>query len=69
MAIAPNRLATNKYVGAMKISPVSRNPRRFTSVMTVRIPRHIAKVCGCKAGTAETSAPTPAEIPTATTST
>ncbi len=53
----------------MKITPVSRTPRRFTTVITTRIPTHITSVCGSSLGVAETSAPTPAEIPTATVST
>ena len=51
----------------MKIRPVSRTPRRLTRVMSTRMPRHSASVCACSLGTAETRAPTPAEMPTATT--
>ena len=69
IAIAAKRLPTNRYVGAMKIRPVSRTPRRLTRVMSTRIPRHSASVWGCKLGAAETRAPTPAEMPTATTKT
>ena len=69
MTIAISSVPTNRYVGARNTAPVSRTPRRFTSAITARIPRHIPSVCGCRAGTAETRAPTPAEIPTATTKT
>ncbi len=65
--VAP-RVATNKYVGIMKILPASRTPRRFTMAMIMRISKHKPSVCGCNRGTAETKAPTPAEMPTATTS-
>ena len=56
----------NRYVGAMNTSPASRSPRRLIKVMTARMPRHNARVCGSSDGKAETSAPTPAEMPTAT---
>src|SRR6267142_2318469 len=49
----------------MKARPASRMPRRFRMVMTTRIPTQSATVCGCSEGTAETSAPTPAEMPAA----
>ncbi len=65
MSIEPR----NAYVGIMKKTPASRTPRRLTIVTITRIPRQSASVCGCSCGTAETSAPTPAEIPTAAVST
>ena len=49
----------------MNTAPVSRTPRRLTRVMSSKMTRHIESVCGWSDGTAETSAPTPAEIPTA----
>src|SRR5205823_6458889 len=60
-----HRVPTKRYVGNMKTAPVSPTPRRFTIVMTSKIVRHSDSVCGCMDGTADTSAPTPAEIPTA----
>jgi len=57
--------ATKRYVGAMKATPASRTPRKFTIVTRSRMPRQIDSVCGCKEGMAEMSAPTPAEMPTA----
>src|SRR5262249_25270279 len=67
--IAPPKQPTNAYVGTIKNTPASRTPRRLTIVNTSRIPRHSFSVCGASAGTAETTAPTPDEIPTATVST
>lgn len=58
--------ATKAYVGIMNTAPVVRTPRRFTTVMSKSTPRQIGSVLGCSEGTAETSAPTPAEIATAT---
>src|SRR6266513_1962906 len=49
----------------MKATPASRTPRRFRMVITARIPTQRAAVRGCSEGTAETNAPTPAEMPTA----
>ena len=46
--------------------PDSRVPRRFTSVRMTRIARQSGRVYGSSGGIAETSAPTPAEMPTAT---
>src|SRR6202041_1806587 len=54
---------TKKYVGNMKTTPASRTPRRLITVITNRIATQIATVCGKKESTAETSAPTPAEMP------
>ncbi len=56
---------TKRYVGIMKRAPVSRTPRKFTSVMSSRMTRQSGSVWGSRDGAAETSAPTPAEIPTA----
>ena len=56
---------TKRYVGIAKAVPASRTPRRLRMVMTTRIPTQRTTVCGSKEGTAETKAPTPAEIPTA----
>jgi len=47
------------------MKPASRTPRKFTIVIMKRIARHSSNVCGCKPGAADTSAPTPAEMPTA----
>ncbi len=44
ITMAASRVPTNKYVGAMKITPVSRMPRRLMSVMRTRIPRQMDKV-------------------------
>ena len=49
----------------MNTTPVSRTPRMFTSVRIPSTMRHNISVCGCKEGTAEIKAPTPAEMPTA----
>ncbi len=49
----------------MNTTPVSCTPRMFTMVRIASTPRQIESVCGCKLGTAEISAPTPAEMPTA----
>ncbi len=46
--------------------PDSRVPRRLTSVRRTRIARQSGSVYGSSDGIAETSAPTPAEMPTAT---
>ena len=67
IAIMANRLATNRQVGAMKSLPASRRPRRLMRAMMARMTRQSVRVCGCKRGSAEVSAPTPAEMPTATT--
>jgi hypothetical protein len=56
---------TKAYVGMPKARPDSRTPRRFTRAITTRMPRQRARMWSCIAGKAETSAPTPAEIPTA----
>src|ERR1700730_18028019 len=56
---------TKRYVGIMNNAPVSRTPRKFTTVMTNKMTRQMGSVRGSRDGTAETSAPTPAEIPTA----
>ena len=53
----------------MNATPDSRTPRRLTSVMSARMARQSSSVWGWSDGTADTSAPTPAEMPTATTST
>ena len=42
--------------------PAWREPRRLTIVISARMARQMPSVCGSKLGTAETSAPTPAEI-------
>src|SRR5262249_47273302 len=55
----------NRDVGIMKATPAPGSPRRLTMVMINRMERQIGGVCGCRLGTAEMSAPTPAEIPTA----
>src|SRR5581483_6053278 len=60
---------TNAYVGRTNARPASRTPRKLTTVMSTRIPRHRYSVYGCREGSAEINAPTPAEIPTATTNT
>jgi len=49
----------------MKAAPVSCTPRKFKTMISTSIPTQSNTVCGCNDGTAETSAPTPAEIPTA----
>ena len=54
-----------EIVGIAKARPASRSPRRFMMVTMTRIQRHSETVWGRSDGTAETSAPTPAEIPTA----
>ena len=58
-------VTTKRYVGIRKTTPVSRTPRMFTMVSSTRIRRQMRSVCGWREGTAEMSAPTPAEIPTA----
>jgi hypothetical protein len=63
------RQSTKRYVGTMNATPDSRTPRRLTIEMNDRMTRQRSGVCGCSDGTADTSAPTPAEMPTATTST
>jgi hypothetical protein len=50
----------------MNANPDSRMPRKLVTVNSSRITRQSASVCGYNAGKAETSAPTPADIPTAT---
>ncbi len=68
--ISTARIVTmNRYVGSMNARPDSRTPRRLTKVMNARIARQSASVYGWRSGTAEIKAPTPAEMPTATTST
>src|SRR5262250_1051607 len=42
--IAINSVPTNIYVGIIKIRPVSRTPRRFTTVIRIRMPRQRARV-------------------------
>ncbi len=54
------------YVGPANTTPLSRVPRRLTSVITASTPRQSHTVNGCNDGTAEVSAPMPAEMPTAT---
>jgi hypothetical protein len=66
ITITTPRLATNAYVGTMKATPASRTPRRLSNVSSVNTAREIDSVWGSNAGSADTSAPTPAEIPTAT---
>ncbi len=66
MATIAASVAMNRYVGSKNVIPDSRVPRRFTIVSTKRIARQSATVCGRSAGAADTSAPTPAEMPTAT---
>ena len=48
---------------------LSRMPRRLTIVKSSKIARHNDRVCGCRDRTADMSAPTPVEIPTAATKT
>ena len=60
-----SRQRINTQVGIMKTTPVSRTPRMFTTVNSRSIRRQSPRVWACRLGTAETSAPTPAEMPTA----
>ena len=53
----------------MNAAPLSRTPRRLTNVTITSTARQSGSVYGCKLGKTEISAPMPAEIPTATTST
>src|ERR1700722_4329343 len=64
--ITNNSVPTNSYVGAANADPASFIPLKLTTVNITSTVRHIAKVCGCNAGIAETRAPIPADIPTAT---
>ena len=64
-AITISSVPVNKYVGIMKATPVSCTPRMLMMVRINSTPRQSSSVRGCKLGTAEISAPTPAEIPTA----
>src|ERR1700683_869004 len=65
-ASAASKLPINKEVGNIKMMPACRIPRRLINVMSTKMLRHSSRVCGRRFGSAETSAPTPAEIPTAT---
>ena len=69
MTMLMSSVPRKRYVGTMKNVPASRTPRKFTSVTTRRMSRQSSRVWGCSRGTAETSAPTPAAMPTAATST
>jgi hypothetical protein len=69
MTMTVARVATNRYVGSKKARPDSRVPRKLTTVSSARMIRHRESVYGSSAGSAETSAPTPVEMPTATLST
>ncbi len=53
-------------VGRRNAVAVSPRPRRLSSVIAARIPRQIGTVADARLGKAETSAPTPAAIDTAT---
>ena len=57
---------TKRYVGTANTTPDSRTPRRLTNVMITSVIRQRASVCACSPVSADTNAPTPAEIPTAT---
>ena len=57
-----NKQRTKRYVGTTNAKPDSRTPRRLTMAMNARMPKHSRSVWGWSAGTAETRAPTPAEI-------
>src|SRR3984885_2009795 len=64
-AMVMSSVPTKRYVGTAKTTPASRTPRRLMMVMRIKMPTHIEVVCGSNDGTAETNAPTPAEMPTA----
>ena len=57
---------TKRYVGRRNAMPVVRTPRRLTRVKSARTDRPSSSVWGKRAGTAEPSAPIPADIATAT---
>ena len=58
--------ATNRYVGTAKAAPLAHTPRQLTSVTSKSTARQSGTVYGRSTGDAETSAPTPAAIATAT---
>src|SRR5689334_543669 len=58
-------VATNAYVGAVKMTPADLIPRMLTIVISASTARVSVNVCGSKGGTADTMAPTPAEMATA----
>jgi len=58
----------NNIVGSRNARAVSPSPRRLSTVIRARIPKHIGTVAPVSDGNAEVSAPTPAAIDTATVS-
>ncbi len=59
-------IVTNRYVGAAKIVPDSRMPRRLARVMSTTAPIDSGTVSGSQSGTIEVSAATPAATDTET---
>ena len=66
MTIVATIAAMNAYVGSAKIAPVSRTPRRFTTVRSTRAPTDSATAWLPSEGAAPTTATTPATTETAT---
>ena len=67
-AMMASRPTMNTMVGSRKARAVSPRPRRLSSVITARIPRHRGIVAPVRLGKADWSPATPAAMETATVS-
>ena len=64
--ISTRNATINMYVGIAKIVPDSRKPRRFSSVINITSTTAISTLNGCRSGSAEVIANTPAATDTET---
>ena len=66
IAMMASNPMTNTIVGSTNARAAAPSPRRFSSVITARMPRQIGTVAELRPGKAEASEATPAAIETAT---